>query len=57
MTAIEEDIPIVVVVFNNAALGWVLHGGTGFAAKFNDFDFASIARAHQGAVARENQAA
>jgi acetolactate synthase-1/2/3 large subunit len=45
MTAIEEDIPIVVVVFNNAALGWVLHGGTGFAAKFNDFDFASIARA------------
>ena len=28
MTAIEEDIPIIVVVFNNAALGWVLHGGT-----------------------------
>ena len=45
MTAIEEDIPIVVVIFNNKALGWVLHGGSGFAAKFKDFDFASIARA------------
>ena len=45
MTAIEEDIPIIVVIFNNAALGWVLHGGSGFAAKFNDFDFANIARA------------
>ena len=45
LTAIEEDIPIIVVVFNNAALGWVLHGGSGFAAKFNDFDFANIARA------------
>ena len=45
MTAIEEDIPIVVVIFNNKALGWVLHGGSGFAAKFKDFDFAGIARA------------
>jgi acetolactate synthase-1/2/3 large subunit len=26
MTAIEQDIPIVTVVFNNKALGWVLHG-------------------------------
>ena len=45
MTAIEEDIPIVVVIMNNSALGWVLHGGSGFAAKFNDFDHAAIARA------------
>ena len=26
MTAIEQDIPIITVVFNNNALGWVLHG-------------------------------
>jgi acetolactate synthase-1/2/3 large subunit len=45
MTAIEQDIPIVTVVFNNKALGWVLHGGGPFAAEFNDFDHAAIARA------------
>ena len=27
MSAIEQDIPIIVVVFNNNALGWVHHGG------------------------------
>ncbi len=45
MTAVEHDIPIVVVVFNNRALGWVLHGSGPFAAEFNDFDHAEIARA------------
>jgi acetolactate synthase-1/2/3 large subunit len=45
MTAIEHDIPIVVVVSNNRALGWVLHGSGPFAAEFNDFDHAAIARA------------
>ncbi|HET9904299.1 MAG TPA: thiamine pyrophosphate-dependent enzyme, partial [Xanthobacteraceae bacterium] len=45
MTAIEQDIPIVTVVFNNRALGWVLHGRGAFAAEFNDFDHAAIARA------------
>ena len=45
MTAIEQDIPIIVVVFNNHALGWVLHGSGPFAAEFNDFDHAAIARA------------
>ncbi|HZT88598.1 MAG TPA: thiamine pyrophosphate-binding protein [Stellaceae bacterium] len=45
MTAIEHDIPIVAVVFNNNALGWVLHGGGPFAAEFKDFDHAAIARA------------
>ena len=45
MTAVEHDIPIVVVVFNNRALGWVLHGSGPFAAEFNDFDHAAIARA------------
>jgi acetolactate synthase I/II/III large subunit len=45
MTAQEHDIPIVVVVFNNRALGWVLHGSGPFAAEFKDFDHAAIARA------------
>jgi len=45
MTAIEQDIPIVTVVFNNKALGWVLHGSGPFAAEFKDFDHAAIARA------------
>jgi acetolactate synthase-1/2/3 large subunit len=45
MTGIEQDIPIIVVVFNNQALGWVLHGGGPFAAEFADFDHAAIARA------------
>jgi acetolactate synthase-1/2/3 large subunit len=44
MSALEHKIPIVVVVFNNHALGWVLHGGGPFAAEFNDFDHAAIAR-------------
>ena len=45
MTAIEQDIPIVTVVFNNKALGWVLHGSGRFAAEFNDFNHAEIAKA------------
>jgi acetolactate synthase-1/2/3 large subunit len=45
MTALEHDIPITVVVFNNKALGWVLHGSGPFAAEFKDFDHAGIARA------------
>jgi acetolactate synthase I/II/III large subunit len=45
MSALEQDIPITVVVFNNNALGWVLHGGGPFAAEFKDFDHAAIARA------------
>ena len=38
MTAVERDIPIITVVFNNNALGWVLHGSGPFAAEFNDWD-------------------
>jgi acetolactate synthase I/II/III large subunit len=45
MTALEHDIPIVVVVFNNNALGWVYHGSGPFAAEFKDFDHGAIARA------------
>jgi acetolactate synthase-1/2/3 large subunit len=41
MTAIEQDIPIITVVFNNKALGWVLHGS----GRFNDFNHAEIAKA------------
>jgi acetolactate synthase I/II/III large subunit len=44
MTAVEQDIPIITVVFNNNALGWVLHGSGPFAAEFNDWDHAAIAR-------------
>jgi acetolactate synthase-1/2/3 large subunit len=45
MTAIEQDIPIITVVFNNKALGWVLHGSGRFAAEFSDFNHAEIAKA------------
>jgi acetolactate synthase-1/2/3 large subunit len=45
MSAIEHDIPITVVIFNNNALGWVHHGSGPFAAEFKDFDHAAIARA------------
>lgn len=45
MTAIEHDIPIIVVVFNNSALGWSMHLRGPFAAEFNNFDHAAIARA------------
>lgn len=47
MTAIEKNIPIVAVVFNNGALGWVKHGQgeRNIACDFADFDHAAIARA------------
>jgi len=47
MTACEEDIPIVVVVFNNSALGWVRHGqgDRAIASEFSDMNFAKIAEA------------
>jgi acetolactate synthase I/II/III large subunit len=46
-TAIEERIPIVVVVFDNSMLGWVRHGQgeRPIASQFGAFDYASIARA------------
>lgn len=45
MTAIQEDLPIAVVVFNNGALGWVLHGmgKRAVAADFASFDHVAIA--------------
>ena len=46
MTAVEQHLPIAVVVFNNSALGWVLHGmgERAVAAGFDEFDHAAIAR-------------
>jgi acetolactate synthase I/II/III large subunit len=47
MTAIEENLPITVVVFNNSALGWVKHGQRerNIACDFANFDYAAVARA------------
>ena len=47
MTAREEKIPIVVLVLNNASLGWVAHGQgeRRIASEFADFDHAAMARA------------
>jgi acetolactate synthase-1/2/3 large subunit len=47
MTALEEQLPITVVVLNNQALGWVKHGQRDrpIACDFNAFDHAAMARA------------
>ena len=47
MTARDENIPIVTVVFNNSMLGWVRHGqGTRpIASQSADYDHTAIGRA------------
>jgi acetolactate synthase-1/2/3 large subunit len=47
MTAREQNLPIVVLVMNNSVLGWVVHGQGSrlIASEFEEFDYASIARA------------
>ena len=47
MTARDESIPIVVVVLNNSALGWVKHGQgeRAIGSTFADMNFAEVARA------------
>lgn len=47
ITAYEESIPIVTVILNNQALGWVHHvqGGRTIASRFKDVDFAGMAKA------------
>jgi len=47
MSAIEEKLPIVTIVLNNQALGWVLHGqgDRPIASKFADFDLSAISEA------------
>ncbi len=44
LSAIENDLPIVVVVFNNHALGWSMHSRGDFGTRFERFDHAAIAR-------------
>jgi acetolactate synthase-1/2/3 large subunit len=44
MTAVEQDLPIITVIFNNQALGWSLHSRGPFATRLGDFDHAAIAR-------------
>jgi acetolactate synthase-1/2/3 large subunit len=43
-TAVEEQIPIIVLVFNNHALGWSMHLRGTFGTKFAEFDHAAIAQ-------------
>jgi acetolactate synthase-1/2/3 large subunit len=47
MTALEANIPIVVVVFNNSALGWVMHGQGKrvIASEFRRMNYADMATA------------
>lgn len=47
MTARDEHIPIVSVVLNNSALGWVKHGqgNRTIASTFSDMNFANVAKA------------
>jgi acetolactate synthase I/II/III large subunit len=44
MTAVEQDIPITVVVFNNRILGAVAHDTGPYSTHFGDFDHGAIAR-------------
>lgn len=43
MTAVENDIPIIVVIFNNHMLGWSTHIRGPFGATFHDFDHPRLA--------------
>jgi acetolactate synthase-1/2/3 large subunit len=47
LTAVEQQIPIVVTVFNNGCLGWVYHGqgDRPIASEFASYDYAAVARA------------
>ena len=45
MTALEENIRIIVLVFNNHALGWSMHLRGSFGTEFARFDHARIAEA------------
>jgi acetolactate synthase-1/2/3 large subunit len=47
MTALEQDIPIIVIVMNNNVLGWVYNGlgERRITADLGEYDFAAVARA------------
>jgi acetolactate synthase I/II/III large subunit len=44
MSAVQYGIPIVVIVFNNSVLGWVMKWEGEFAGELSEFDHAAIAR-------------
>jgi acetolactate synthase-1/2/3 large subunit len=46
MTSYEQDLPVIVVVLNNSALGWVYHGqgDRRIASEFRDFNYAEVAK-------------
>lgn len=44
ISAVEQQIPIIVVIFNNSVLGAVVHDTGAFGAIFKDFDHAAMAR-------------
>ncbi len=44
LSCVENDIPIIVIVFNNASLGAVVHDTGAFAALFKDFSHADMAK-------------
>jgi acetolactate synthase-1/2/3 large subunit len=44
LTAIEQNIAIISVVFNNSVLGWSMHAQGPFANTFGNFDYSAIAR-------------
>ncbi len=59
MSAIEDDLPIVAIVLNNHALGWVYHGqgNRQIASKFNEFNYTDIMTAMGCAAFRVNDEA
>ena len=44
MTAVEQRLPIIIIIFNNRMLGWSAHLRGDFGTQFHDFDHAAIAR-------------
>jgi acetolactate synthase-1/2/3 large subunit len=44
MTAVENDIPIITVIFNNQLLGWSAHLRSSFGCELRPFDYAGMAR-------------
>jgi acetolactate synthase-1/2/3 large subunit len=59
MTSFEQDMPVVVVVLNNNALGWVYHGQRNrpIASELAEFDYAAIARSMRCAGRRVHTSA
>ncbi len=43
ITSREQNIPMIVIIFNNSSLGAVVHDTGAFGATFADFDYAAMA--------------